>query len=87
MGLAIARCRRWSVLTDERKVRRIAKELGVPVLGTPEIVRQWATATHLGVQELSQVLDAIERFANDRPAPSASQYKWWVASIRAGDSE
>ena len=42
MGLAIARCRGWSVLTDDKKARRIAKELGVPVLGTPEVIKQWA---------------------------------------------
>ena len=87
MGLAIAKCRGWSVLTDDKKARRIAKELGVPVLGTPEIMRQWATATKPGVQELSQVLEAIERFSNDRPGPSAAQFKWWVASIRAGESK
>ena len=45
MGLAIAKHRGWSVLTDDKKARRIATELGVPVLATPEVMRLWATAT------------------------------------------
>jgi hypothetical protein len=67
MGLAIAKCRGWPVLTDDKKARRIAKELGVSVLATPEIMKQWAIATTPSAAELSQVLEAIERFANYRP--------------------
>src|SRR3954447_12051038 len=76
MGLAIAKSRGWSVLTDDKKARRIAKELGVPVLYTPEVMRQWAVATCPGVGELSEVLKAIERFANYRPGQNAADYEW-----------
>src|SRR5437773_1787114 len=38
MGLAIAKCRGWSVLTDDKKARKIAKELSVTVVGTPEVM-------------------------------------------------
>jgi hypothetical protein len=82
MGLAIAKCRGWSVLTDDKKARRIAGELGVPVLATPEVMRQWAIATDPNVDELSQVLEAIERFSNYRPGRGAVDYAWWVASLR-----
>jgi hypothetical protein len=83
MGLAIAKCRGWSVLTDDKKARWIAKELGVPVLGTPEIMRQWAIVTGPSAAELSQVLEAITRFANYQPSRGAVDYGWWVASIRS----
>jgi len=45
MGLALAKCRGWSILTDDRKARRIAEELGVPALATPQILKAWAAAT------------------------------------------
>ena len=67
MGLAIAKCRAWSVLTDDKKARRIAKELGVPTLGTPEIMKQWATAAGPSAAELAKTLEAIQRFSNYRP--------------------
>jgi hypothetical protein len=85
MGLAIARCRGWSVLTDDKKARRIAKELGVPVLATPEVMKQWAISAGPGVEELAQVLEAIERFANYLPGRGSVDYEWWVASIRPGE--
>ena len=86
MGLAIAKCRGWSVLTDDKKARRIAKELGVPVLATTEVMKQWAVATRPSANELSQVLEAIERFANYRPGRGAVDYEWWVASLRPADA-
>lgn len=87
MGLAIAKCREWSVLTDDKKARGIAKELGVPVLSTPEVMRQWAIVVEPSAEELSVVLEAIERFANYRPGRGAVDYRWWVASVRPGESE
>jgi hypothetical protein len=86
MGLAIAKCRGWSVLTDDKKARRIARELGVPVLATTEVMKQWAAAAIPKANELSQVLQALERFANYRPSRGAIDYEWWVAA-RAGDAE
>src|SRR5262249_23746259 len=67
MGLAIAKCRGWSVLTDDKKARRIANELSVPVLGTPEVMKARALATGPNGDELARLLQAIERFANYRP--------------------
>jgi len=57
------------------------------VLGTPEVMRQWALATGPDAAELSQVLGAIERFANYLPGRGAVDYEWWVASIRPSDPE
>lgn len=87
MGLAIAKCRGWSVLTDDKKARRIAGELGVPVLATPEVMKRWAAAVSPGAEELIRVLEAIERFGNYRPGRGTVDYEWWIASIRQGDPE
>jgi predicted nucleic acid-binding protein len=82
MGLAIARCRGWSVLTDDKKARRIAKELGVAVLGTTGVMKRWAEIVEPGADDLSEVLKAIERFANYRPGRGVEHYQWWIASIQ-----
>lgn len=84
MGLAIATCRGWAVLTDDKKARRIARELGVAVLGTTGVMRGWAEISRPGAEELSAALGAIERFANYRPGRGAEEYEWWVAAIGAG---
>lgn len=84
MGLAIAKCRGWSVLTDDKKARRIAKELGVVVLATTGVMKQWAEIANPDAEQLSAVLEAIERFANYRPGRGAENYEWWVASIKTG---
>jgi hypothetical protein len=81
MGLAIAKCRGWSVLTDDKKARRLAKELGVATLATPEIMKQWAAVTGPSAADLSKTLEAIERFSNYRPGRSTVDYDWWIASI------
>ncbi|MFN9371645.1 MAG: hypothetical protein ACK6D3_07145 [Planctomycetaceae bacterium] len=42
MGMAIDRCRGWTVLADDKKARRIARELGVDTRDTTEILWEWA---------------------------------------------
>lgn len=84
MGLAIARCRGWSILTDDKKARRIAKELGLAVLSTTGILKQWAETVRPSPDELSATLDVIERFANFRPGRTAEHYSWWEPKRRRG---
>ena len=69
-------------MTDDKKARRIAKELGVVVMGTPEVMKEWSEIIKPADNELSLVLAAIERFANYRPGPSSENFNWWVASVR-----
>lgn len=85
MGLAIAKCRAWSVLTDDKKARRIARELGVEVMATPEVIKLWSEIANPDIKELRSVLKAIERFANYRPGRGHEDYAWWTASIGIND--
>ncbi len=87
MGLAIAKCRGWSVLTDDKKARRIAQELGVVVINTTTIIRQWAESTQLGVADLAVALAAINRYANYKPGRGTENFDWWVRSISLPDAE
>lgn len=85
MGLALAKCRGWSVLTDDKKARRIANELGVRVLGTPEVLKSRSEIGRPSPVELALVLKAVERFANYRPGRRAEFFDWWEASTRSAD--
>jgi len=82
MGLAIAKCRGWSVLTDDKKARRIASELGVSVLDTSEVVKHWSDIVKPSDADLSLVLKSIERFANFCPNRRMVQFNWWVDSSK-----
>lgn len=86
MGLAIAKCRGWSVLTDDKKARRIATELGVQVLATTEVIKQWSEITKSSAADLFSTLEAIERFANYTPGRGAVNFDWWVASLKTDNS-
>ncbi len=83
MGLAIAKCRGWSVLTDDKKAGRIANELGVVVVTTIEVIKQWSEIVKPSAVELSVVLQSIERFANYRPGRGAANLDWWISSMKA----
>jgi predicted nucleic acid-binding protein len=81
MGLAIAKCRGWQIVTDDRKARRIAGELGVAVLSTPEIMKAWALVASATDPEVAQVLRNIQTFACFTPNPTLPEFGWWVTAI------
>lgn len=72
------------VLTDDKKARRIAEELGVNVVSTKEVLKQWSEITHPDISKLRATLAAIERFANYRPGRSLLHYEWWMAALITG---
>ena len=86
MGLALAKSRGWSILTDDRKARRIAAELGVPVLATPEVLQAWATATNPTADELAATLREIEIYANYQPGRTVPGGNWWLKSRLGGSA-
>jgi len=87
MGLAIARCRGWTVLTDDKKARRIARELGVDTRDTTEILRHWSELAGPSPDTLRIALAAIERFANFRPAATLTHTDWWFRVLQGPPGE
>ena len=81
MCLAIAQSRGWRLATDDRKARRIAKERGVSLLSTPELVKQWATTTAADEAEVSRTLVNIQTYARFRPNSSLPEVDWWLATV------
>jgi predicted nucleic acid-binding protein len=76
--LAIAKVRGWTLATDDRKARREAGELGVPVVTTPELVKAWADATGADAGMLAKLLRDIQTYARFTPHKTMPLHSWWV---------
>jgi predicted nucleic acid-binding protein len=77
MALAIAKARGWTLATDDRKAQRIANELTVAVLTTPELIKRWADSANPSPDELRETLRRIEERASFFPAANHPLYTWW----------
>lgn len=80
--LAVAQSRGWTLASDDRKARRVAGERGVPLLCTPQIVKQWATVTAASVADVARLLLNVETFARFRPNRSLPDADWWQEAAR-----
>jgi predicted nucleic acid-binding protein len=66
--LAICSKRGIAVATDDQKARRIATERGIRLMGTPELIIQWAAGAE-SVAAAAAIQD-VEARARFRPRPS-----------------
>jgi hypothetical protein len=81
MCLAVAKHRGWAMATDDRRAIRFARDAGLSVVSTPELVKSWADASKAGRDEIRQVLNNIELFARFRPNPSMPECRWWTKHL------
>ncbi|MCH7994369.1 MAG: hypothetical protein IIB57_07990 [Planctomycetes bacterium] len=81
MALAIAKQRGWTLATDDRKAKRFASDLGVPVVTTPELMQRWAKASKMRPAKLRTLLRNIESGARFAPGEDAPGYEWWTAQV------
>lgn len=79
--LAIAKCRGWTVATDDRKAIRLATQEQIAVVTTPELLDRWARAAGPSARELAIAIASIERFARFRPRAKSPLRDWWVKAI------
>lgn len=70
--------------TDDRKGRREAAALGVPVVTTPELVKTWADATSASDADIARVLTNIQTNARFAPHKTMPLHRWWSNAIKAG---
>jgi predicted nucleic acid-binding protein len=82
--LAIAKVRGWTLATDDRKGRREAQGLGVPVVTTPELVKVWADGTKADEVAVAKVLRDIQDYARFAPHKTMPMHTWWVDAISKG---
>jgi hypothetical protein len=76
--LAIARSRGWALATDDRKARREAGSLGVPVVTTAELVKARADVTGADEAAVARLLRDIQTFARFTPHKTMPLHQWWV---------
>ncbi len=78
MGLAVAKNRGWLLGTDDRKAIRLATQLGVTPITTPELVKHWADRSKPTDAELAAVLQRIQSFARFVPRRNSPLHAWWT---------
>ena len=81
MALAITKLRGWTLATDDRKAKRFARDLDVPVITTPELMQNWAKASKIRPAKLKTLLSNIQNCARFVPAEDAPGYDWWMNAI------
>jgi predicted nucleic acid-binding protein len=82
--LAIAKTRGWTLATDDRKGRREAASLGVPVITTPELVKAWADTAKADAAGVARTLRDIQDWARFAPHKTMPLYSWWVDAVGKG---
>ncbi len=80
MCLALAKCRQWTVATDDRKAIRVAITEGIDTISTAEIVKFWADKCKVADEALAESLRRIERYARFRPRKGSPLQKWWTTA-------
>ncbi|MDT8427948.1 MAG: hypothetical protein RQ757_04195 [Pseudomonadales bacterium] len=81
-ALAIAKCRGYTLLTDDRKAMRLAArpDVNVATISTAEVLRVWASLDVAYVARLAEVIRRIEDLARFAPRKDSPDYAWWVSS-------
>jgi predicted nucleic acid-binding protein len=84
--LAIAKVRGWTLATDDRKCRREAAGLGVPVITTPELVKAWSDAAKADEAVVAKLLRDIQDYARFVPHKTMPLHSWWIDTVSKGRS-
>jgi len=83
---AIAKCRGWLLATDERPTERLAKQHGVSIITTPELVKHWADKTEASEGDVAKVLWNIQTYAHYFPRKNLPMHSWWMHLVKQARS-
>jgi hypothetical protein len=83
--LAVAAIRGLPAATDDRRARRCAERLAVPIISTTMLLRAWAESAKPSPMALRETLIRIERGANHVPARDDPSRAWWDDHARLVD--
>jgi predicted nucleic acid-binding protein len=80
-ALAIAKNRKFVLLTDDRKATRIAKraDVGVEVVTTVGVLKDWIDRGNVGDPVVREVIERMETLGRFSPPRQSADWKWWVA--------
>ena len=84
MSIALAMHRGWSVMTDDRKARRILRERQIAHFSTLELMQHWNSTTRPDPAVLQAALRDIEHRARWVPWRTHSLAEWWKQAIGPG---
>jgi predicted nucleic acid-binding protein len=78
-SLTLAMRRQLRFATDDRKARRVSRELGlINPDTTTAILRRYVDAAELSPKQVSMLLGAVERRASFRPSRrDPDEFQWW----------
>jgi predicted nucleic acid-binding protein len=76
--LAIAAVRGLALATDDKRAIQIATDLGVSVVTTPELLKNWTERVSPKQHEVTDAIMCIERYGRFRPHSLCTCAKWWA---------
>ena len=79
-AIAIAKCRNYVLLTDDRRAANFARrtDVGVRIISTPEILKVWADRAEQNEARLFDIIPRIAELAKYSPALDAPLSAWWL---------
>lgn len=82
-ALAIAKNRSWTLATDDRVAAKLAAELSVVVLNTPELVKLWADHVGANAKQIHETINSIQAYAKFVPRRDSVEFEWWQKHAQA----
>jgi hypothetical protein len=79
---AIAMNRGWILASDDRPTERLAKQLGLTLVTTPELVKRWAENSKATEQEVAEVIHDVQTFAHYFPRKGLPLHSWWMEMVQ-----
>jgi predicted nucleic acid-binding protein len=80
--VAVARARSLAMATDDRKARRVIKEIGLPTpISTTTLLHKYSTIGNLSHPEVGVILRRVRDRANYIPRHTDPNYDWWMTTI------
>jgi hypothetical protein len=77
--LAIAAVRGLTLATDDRRAIQVATDLGVSVVTTPELLKNWKECASPAQPEVTEAILRIEKYGRFRPHSTSAYAHWWAA--------
>jgi predicted nucleic acid-binding protein len=76
--LAIAALRGLALATDDKRAIHIATDLGVSIVTTPQLLKNWAQHASPAQNEVTNTILCIERYGRFRPHAPCPHAQWWA---------
>lgn len=80
--MAIAYNRDCVLATDDRRAIKVATEMNVSIVTTPDLIKRWVEYTSPEPLQVMDIIQCIERYGRFRPHPSSPHAKWWEEQQR-----